>query len=582
MAARAENPIMEARWFPRNVFSSIITKACVEDELRKAFPGQTSGVYISRLAHDICSRGHGRDRSQGKGYVVRYRRIFAILVLIKKTRAIEDFIEEGVSDSHLPLMQIARPNEGMIFDLRLRCEPSRSITNLFRDWDDADIEQFWSTQWAMIAPFFATNKAHNKVWHYSLKKKAILPFERIDGGAGQVRSGGFGQVSRVYIHPEHHNFRYDATGKRASYSGSFARKQLHSSLRETFDKEVEMLKKFSNDAHAHLVSLLVTYEQNGQFFLLFDWAQCNLKEYWEMVDPTPSANDQETVLWMGKQCKGIADGILRLHRYRSISGDATEQATIFGHHGDIKEENILWFPADDAGPGPAQDAAGARRNTGVLKLADFGVAGFSEHNTSSMDGEAHFIASPSYRAPESDVDRRNCKGRSYDIWTLGCLYLQFITWLLGGRDLLKDFKKKRTCEDPGWSHLPVDNFFMRDADNSSLIVKPVVSEVRTALLPMSISQHPPAMCRHIFTDTAENRLADFAPKFIESLRRHQYCTQFLSNFLDLIETQMLVVKKNDLKDRGRIAASELYAELNRMVQLCHTNKSYGCDPIPRS
>lgn len=37
-------------------------------------------------------------------------------------------------------------------------------------------------------------------------------------------------------------------------------------------------------------------------------------------------------------------------------------------------------------------------------------------------------------------------GRSYDIWTMGCLYLEFIAWLLGGWELVREFTIVRTTQ----------------------------------------------------------------------------------------------------------------------------------------
>lgn len=237
-----------------------------------------------------------------------------------------------------------------------------------------------------------------------------------------------------------------------------------------------MLKKFSDDErYPHLISLLLTYEQNDNYFLLFDWAECNLKGYWEHVQPQPSASHRETVLWVGEQCRGIAHGIAGLHEYRTPSLSQVDQAqtiVVFGHHGDIKEENILWFPD--------RDKSSREANRGILKLADFGLAKFCNDHTASRGPSARFAATPSYRAPESDQDK--AQGRSYDIWTLGILYLQFCTSLIGGWTLLQEFKEMRKCPDPGWYGIDSDTFFTlhseaKTAKEKRHIIKPVVTQV---------------------------------------------------------------------------------------------------------
>lgn len=199
-----------------------------------------------------------------------------------------------------------------------------------------------------------------------------------------------------------------------------------------------MLKKFSSPPHKHLISLLATYEQFKRYFLIFHWAEADLKRYWRDINPTPSM-DKATVAWVARQCKGIAGGIVKIHQYRTTSSklQTQPQITMFGHHGDIKPENVLWFPDHDH----------ERTKRGTLKLSDFGLAEFSIHQTMSMKPKSTFATSPPYRAPETDLDGTGAIGSSYDIWSLGCLYLEFIAWLIGGWDLVDSFAFRRMTPD---------------------------------------------------------------------------------------------------------------------------------------
>jgi len=93
----------------------------------------------------------------------------------------------------------------------------------------------------------------------------------------------------------------------------------------------------------------------------------------------------------------------------------------------------------------------------------------------------------SYRPPECDIHGGRI-GQSYDIWTLGCLYLEFVTWLLGGWDLIKLFEEKRSSFDPMWYQMHTDIFFefvncsnVKDARGCSVVgarVKKAVTDVR--------------------------------------------------------------------------------------------------------
>lgn len=156
-----------------------------------------------------------------------------------------------------------------------------------------------------------------------------------------------------------------------------------------------------------------------------------MRRYWRLVNPTPNI-DYDSVLWMAKQCKGIAEGVMRIHKYKSSRANLLTDKSIetVVHHGDIKPENILWFPEND----------GRKDKThGTLKLSDFGLAEVSVHQTTSMQPKSKFATSPHYRAPEVDLEGTGAIGRSYDIWTLGCLFLEFITWQLGGWNLVGSF-----------------------------------------------------------------------------------------------------------------------------------------------
>ena len=193
--------------------------------------------------------------------------------------------------------------------------------------------------------------------------------------------------------------------------------------------------------------------------------------------------DWATTLWAIEQCRGIVDGVANIHQFRSTNskvrpvdvGDGDEKP-VFGFHGDIKPENVLWFPE----PGRAACPAG-----GTLKLSDFGLAELSIHQTLSKRPPSQFVASPSYRAPECDVDDEAKLGRATDMWALGCLYLEFLSWLLGGWPLVSEFRERRYSVDPMWCGVLTDTFFKlvkgSKPRKAKAVIKPAVSDVSSAL-----------------------------------------------------------------------------------------------------
>ena len=247
-----------------------------------------------------------------------------------------------------------------------------------------------------------------------------------------------------------------------------------------------MLKRFSDPsvpAHKHLISLLAIYQQFGTYYLIFHWADADLRRYWKDVNPCPSMN-QETVIWVARQCRGIAEGVNAIHQYSSSRLRLQPKDETFGHHGDIKPENVLWFP----------DPGHAQTNQGTLKLSDFGLAEISIHQTRSMQAKSNYATSISYQAPESEIEGTGAIGRSYDIWTLGCLYLEFITWLIGGWDLVNHFSFLRIPKDEDFVlgqdgtkfYVLKPGSFTGGKWNPTAEIKPAVSKVRK-LSPMKIA-----------------------------------------------------------------------------------------------
>lgn len=123
----------------------------------------------------------------------------------------------------------------------------------------------------------------------------------------------------------------------------------------------------------------------------------------------------------------------------------------YGRHGDINPGNILWYDDSNAAPGALR---------GTLKIADFGQA---ELNSLKSRTRPRSVANTlTYRPPECDraLDRtRNMIRQTYDMWCLGCVYLEFLTWFLGGDKLLQRFVKVRMTPDFFQNKQYTDTFF---------------------------------------------------------------------------------------------------------------------------
>lgn len=207
-----------------------------------------------------------------------------------------------------------------------------------------------------------------------------------------------------------------------------------------FSREVDALKRLSGQKH--IVPLLATFEHKNSYHPLFPWANANLRRYWAMF-PNPQADNRYS-LWLARQCKSIAIGLHTIHeppaddvgdyshelalQPRAVS--RSQRTKAYGRHGDIKPENILWFKDHQSS------------GLGTLKIADFGLTRFHHRQSRSNISPVGMGNSPTYRAPEFDMPG-GLLSRSYDIWALGCLYLEFITWYFLGWDGVLRFSKLR-------------------------------------------------------------------------------------------------------------------------------------------
>lgn len=220
--------------------------------------------------------------------------------------------------------------------------------------------------------------------------------------------------------------------------------------RDDFEREVDVLRRFSGDAHPHLVSLLAAIQKGTNYYLLFHWANGDLKSFWKNQTPGP-ALDRKCLLWMLDQFRGIAGGLQHIHHYKESYKTkrlvTNSKEPIFGRHGDIKPENLLLFKRKNVPD-----------DKGIIQLSDFGLARFhSEDSRSGIRPSRLIGCSPTYRPPEVDFPEQGKVSRSYDIWSLACVLLEFVTWHLGGWDLLNYYVNHRKQKDL-YGHVS-DQFF---------------------------------------------------------------------------------------------------------------------------
>ncbi|KAK0610883.1 hypothetical protein B0T14DRAFT_607078 [Immersiella caudata] len=449
--------------------------------------GMASTPSLGDLAHDIFGRLQVDD---DKKPAKSYRKILAILILIDKADTIFDFVANGVTDAQLPLQRIGGLSNGSR-PFQLGKAGSTEPLPVFARWEHTDIEYFEIKQWEVLAPFFSIETTENNlVRHYELSSCRPLPFEVIDspngvnttavdkrttsadsgggsGGSSGTESsvdskgapmkGGHSKVWKVRIHQKHHNL--------PSYRGNeenpaLAIKRLLAATRDEFKNEVTILTRLNQCNDPHLVKLLFTMEiihsqpvKDTSFHLIFPLADGNLRQFWQRNFPHRSGTSTATYArWVAKQFHGLVFALCKLHDlhlavvhpHGSYADDDREVkgkngGPFYGIHGDIKPENLLWYE-DWVGP-PDPLAVGSSKapevnksqptndSFGVLQLADFGISRL--HHTESRSDTPLHGATKTYAPPEVEYSLGGCS-RSFDIWGLGCVFLEFICWLVQG------------------------------------------------------------------------------------------------------------------------------------------------------
>ncbi|KAF4626883.1 hypothetical protein G7Y89_g11273 [Cudoniella acicularis] len=548
--AQIEWPENGNQWFiPANAIKELLNPESITIELRRNIEFSRVGP-LSQLAKTISEKAP---------------KLFAILVRRGRSKYIWNFLNEKIDDSHLPFVRADDILEGAKtgrFKL-CSCHRPRQPLKTMETWNRQDIIDFGRDQWVMLAPVFEESK---EVKHYNLDANCVMPFIEDQERTSQA-SGGFSSVWGVRIHPAH-QFLYRGTNPE-NPNPLMALKRLHSTIKEDFDLEVEMLKNFSNNTNPHLVKLLATYSLKGHYYLVFPLAKANLRKYWELT-PTPDFS-LTTISWVLRQCKGIASAIMAIHEFKSsippserrksISGgsvtgggsdflgppniqqrgrsnsdrlspkaELVESERLYGRHGDIKPENILWSD---------ENARGQQRiykKEGLLLLADFGLMDFHGKLTKSNVPADTVKGSPSYEPPERRVGTNI--SRAYDLWSLGCVYLEFITWLVCGWEELDKFPVVRDKTAIG-GYTYDDTFFTLVNDERRAIVRESVTE------------------------------------WIKDLHEKPRCSQFIHKFLDLVSKDMLVVDPSK-----RITCGPLNKKLANMLEQADADPNYLTEPNP--
>ncbi|KAL9564354.1 hypothetical protein ACKAV7_011545 [Fusarium commune] len=472
---------------------------------------------VDSYVDKIHPRGiaHSADRSPPGIFL----KVFALLVLKDRCGDIGDFVKAGCNDEKLPI-RIENNNDTVYSlnqpDVRLTC---------FDGWSASDKEYFESYQWRINTPYFSSTKGEplrkfrlqkgtQRPWRRSPKERSGPLIEHSDN------AGAFGTVTRVDIHPTSHSYQQLLTGINLDCT-KFAIKTLHISGRDIdskFNEGWEMLKRFSGRTHPHLVTVLCAFSCEEERSFIFPNASYDLSEYLEKHEPPTQKNG---TLWISNQFLGLMGALDTIHNPKHLHQGVTQR---YGRHGDIKCDNILCFKRSGT------------QNDVVLVISDFGLSAFNTDKSRSNIPNKNVPPVPGYRPPECDIEGGTIS-RAFDVWTIGCLYLELITWFLGGSDYVEEFSNKRTT------------IFINGSNNNIFFT-------------LKSGKEPGTYVAQVKPEVTE---------WILQLHQHPKCSEFIHDALDVVEQEMLAVLSADMK---RSSSEKLLKEYEKLSQKCKSTPGF--------
>ncbi|KAK0612097.1 kinase-like domain-containing protein [Immersiella caudata] len=459
------------------------------------------------------------------------RKLFVIVLLcdipskdLELAKAMHLFRKEKIYDTHLPII----PDE---------CPAMKDPRS---PWNPVKIKIFDERQWAVQAPVFTEHQTR-----HLLKPGQIFP---IVGDIRGGEEGAFGEVVQVTIHERHWSrpiLKYDGeradvaikklkkSGRDATDKGKLAQ------LQKEWDREVEAHITMRKAQHNNIIEFITSVQRGYDRFLLFRWAEeGTLRQFWQAnTRPTLTTTLIKDAF---HQIMGLADAVHTLHTGNYVGGKTGGESF---RHGDLKPDNILCVTIK-----PPEDGC---VNIPELKISDMGLAKHHNVATELRPPTSMRYTTTIYEPPEvSTPGPVQGRSRRYDMWSLGCIILETIIWLLYGNHNLDEFNSKIVDERGQKSHW----FESKEGGRRGQA---------------TVHQH--------VQDT------------MRALRNDQECRQntALRDLLDIVRTKLLVVKlgTGTLLPTGgelgptsqpgcRIYSGELLECFNEILEKGKSNESY--------
>jgi hypothetical protein len=142
-----------------------------------------------------------------------------------------------------------------------------------------------------------------------------------------------------------------------------------------------------------------------------------------------------------------------------------------------------------------------------------------------------------WRAPEGDENPESLHQSSH-VFSLGCIFLDIVTWFVHGWDELEEFSTARLNEDKQAMHPGTLLFKEIPGDTYFTVATDVLGRISTTLKTV-VTNH------------------------IAKLKNHKDCGEYMLQFLELIEVDML-----NTNPKTRITTQQLMKRMGALVETC--------------
>ncbi|KAK8123117.1 hypothetical protein PG984_011787 [Apiospora sp. TS-2023a] len=388
----------------------------------------------------------------------------------------------GFDDSNLPL----EDRDGKVFQLRTNKEWAQFSPvkqGRRRKGDLLNMHDFINDQWMFLSPSLIRGSYSEIPDHCGLP----LVRTRIKGEGKQESRVGTGSFSTVYRLALSCGGGYQppvGTKLDDDHRPIVAVKIFSENLEEYYHKERASLQKIQTVTdNEHLMKPIAAFQKGpNQRCFMFPWADGgNLLSIWRKIGDGETTNLYHEK-WSLKQMAGISTCLKTLYEANC-------------RHGDLKPENTLHLKANGG--------------LGRLVIADFGLTKFYFVETRRREGENSSFRGMTlrYQPPEFRSIIEDNSGslqykptsRDYDMWSMGCILLEFTIILIFGWEHFERFKK--TDNQYFWElegnqtkvHQLVENQIQALlSSNGSTALKEVVTMVHDRLLVVKTYEGPTA------------------------------------------------------------------------------------------